>query len=389
MEHLRRADLDAVMRLLRNLYELDGLPSFQKRLLAQLPTVVPCDTVIYCENNLVSKESRGFSDIPGAFDERDARVYARHVHESPLLRAYRRGLGSAVKYSDFLTRREFQRTGLYNEFFRKRGIEFRIAKGLPGPPGLVTAVFLDRSGRRDFGERDRLVLNLLRPHLNQSYQNAVIVSALRDEVAMFEQGLEHVDAGLVLLDPEDRPRLATTLARRWLTEFFGAHAAGGSLPDAVARWITSHVSTSRDDLPPPMTPLVVDGEALCLVVRLLAHNSRRFLVLQTQPRQMARMSPGDLGLSHRETEVMTWIAQGKTNLETAIILQLSRRTVEKHLEHIYRKLGVETRTAAAARVLAVPSGDAAGWRSACARDGSTPSPAVSGQQSEENEATSA
>jgi len=123
MERLRLTDLHAATRFLRDLYELDGLASFQKRLLARLPTVVPCDMVLYCENNLRTKESHGFSNLPGAFDEEDARIYGRHVHESPLLRAYRRGLGSAVKYSDFLTRREFHHTGLYNEFFRKRGIE--------------------------------------------------------------------------------------------------------------------------------------------------------------------------------------------------------------------------------------------------------------------------
>jgi hypothetical protein len=144
MERLRLTDLHTATRFLRDLYELDELPSFQKRLLARLPTVVPCDMVIYCENNVRTKESRGFANLPGAFDEKDARIYARHVHESPLLRAYRRGRGSAVKYSDFLTRRQFHDTGLYNEFFRTRGIEFRIAKGLPGASGLVTAVFLRR-----------------------------------------------------------------------------------------------------------------------------------------------------------------------------------------------------------------------------------------------------
>ena len=96
MKRLRLTDLHAATRFLRDLYELDGLPSFQKRLLARLPTVVPCDMVIYCENNLRTKESRGFSNLPGAFDEKDARIYGRHVHESPLLRAYRRGRGSAV-----------------------------------------------------------------------------------------------------------------------------------------------------------------------------------------------------------------------------------------------------------------------------------------------------
>lgn len=356
MERLRLTDLHAATRFLRDLYELDELASFQRRLLAQLPTVVPCDMVIYCENNLRTKESRGFANLPGAFDEKDARIYGRHVHESPLLRAYRRGRGSAVKYSDFFTRREFHDTGLYNEFFRKRGIEFRIAKGLPGPPGLVTAVFLDRSGTRDFGARDRLLLNVLRPHLNQSYQNSVVVSAMRDQVAMVEQGLEPIDGSLVLLDTDGRPRLTTPLARRWLDEFFGAHATGGSLPDAIARWIARYDSACPDDLPPPMTPLVVEGEASCLVVRLLSHNSHRFLVLQKQARTVTAKSLGALGLSGREAEVMTWTAQGKTNAETATILKLSRRTVEKHLEHIYSKLGVETRMAAAALVWAVASG---------------------------------
>lgn len=53
------------------------------------------------------------------------------------------------------------------------------------------------------------------------------------------------------------------------------------------------------------------------------------------------------GLTRRETEVLAWVAQGKTNCEVATILGASPRTVQKHLEHIFQKLGVETRTAAA------------------------------------------
>ena len=67
MECLRLRDLYAATRFLRGLHELDELASFQRRLLAQLPTVVPCDMVIYCENNLRTKESRGFANLPGAF----------------------------------------------------------------------------------------------------------------------------------------------------------------------------------------------------------------------------------------------------------------------------------------------------------------------------------
>jgi DNA-binding CsgD family transcriptional regulator len=49
------------------------------------------------------------------------------------------------------------------------------------------------------------------------------------------------------------------------------------------------------------------------------------------------------------------LAQGKTNKEIGVILALSARTVQKHLEHIYRKLGVETRTAAAAKAYEIAS----------------------------------
>ena len=55
------------------------------------------------------------------------------------------------------------------------------------------------------------------------------------------------------------------------------------------------------------------------------------------------------GLTLREGEVMTWLACGKTDAEIAALLSISPRTVQKHLEHIYVKLGVETRTAAVMR----------------------------------------
>lgn len=55
----------------------------------------------------------------------------------------------------------------------------------------------------------------------------------------------------------------------------------------------------------------------------------------------------ELGLSAREGEVLNWLAKGKSNKDIAAILQLSPRTVTKHLETIFQKLGVENRTAAA------------------------------------------
>ena len=60
----------------------------------------------------------------------------------------------------------------------------------------------------------------------------------------------------------------------------------------------------------------------------------------------------DLGLTRREREVLQWAAAGKTNAEIGAILDMSPRTVEKHFEHVFEKLGVETRVAAVMRLLA-------------------------------------
>jgi DNA-binding CsgD family transcriptional regulator len=53
-----------------------------------------------------------------------------------------------------------------------------------------------------------------------------------------------------------------------------------------------------------------------------------------------------LGMTGRQSEVLSWVAAGKTNVEIGLILGISSRTVQKHLETIYRLLGVETRVAA-------------------------------------------
>ncbi|MBN8757330.1 MULTISPECIES: helix-turn-helix transcriptional regulator [Variovorax] len=58
-------------------------------------------------------------------------------------------------------------------------------------------------------------------------------------------------------------------------------------------------------------------------------------------------------LTPREGDVMHWLSRGKTDAEIAALLEISPRTVHKHLEHVYVKLGVETRTAAVMRALAM------------------------------------
>jgi DNA-binding CsgD family transcriptional regulator len=138
-----------------------------------------------------------------------------------------------------------------------------------------------------------------------------------------------------------------------LIEYFDAGAATRDrVPDALRRWLSAHRlrATRGDRLPAPRAPLVLYRNGRRLTIRILAETaSGQTLALDERPLQLEGASLQPLGLTQRESEILLWVARGKTNPEIGMILGLSSRTVHKHLEHIFAKLGVETRTAAAAR----------------------------------------
>jgi DNA-binding CsgD family transcriptional regulator len=82
-----------------------------------------------------------------------------------------------------------------------------------------------------------------------------------------------------------------------------------------------------------------------LVVRHLCEATHCLLLLEEQSAVQPKVLEA-LRLTRREAEVLHWVAEGKTNEEIGMLLGLSPRTVSKHLEHIYDKLGVRTRTEA-------------------------------------------
>jgi DNA-binding NarL/FixJ family response regulator len=77
---------------------------------------------------------------------------------------------------------------------------------------------------------------------------------------------------------------------------------------------------------------------------------------QSVPSAKARGEPSpamliELGLSPREADVLFWLAQGKSNPEICMLIDLRLTTVKKHVERILQKLGVENRTSAAAAAI--------------------------------------
>jgi DNA-binding NarL/FixJ family response regulator len=58
-----------------------------------------------------------------------------------------------------------------------------------------------------------------------------------------------------------------------------------------------------------------------------------------------------LGITEREAQVLLWVAQGKSNADVAVILEMAEKTVKKHMSNLFAKLGVESRNAATLRAL--------------------------------------
>ena len=141
---------------------------------------------------------------------------------------------------------------------------------------------------------------------------------------------------------------ATPQAQKLLADHCGARPSDDvGLPVALLQWLDqaqkgkgstkSQAASLRDN---PQLRLHYMGE--------LAPGELLLRLAKDAGTSLPPEFSSELGLTTREGEVLAWLSKGKTNRDIAQILGLSPRTVDKHLEQIYAKLGVENRTAAAA-----------------------------------------
>jgi len=150
---------------------------------------------------------------------------------------------------------------------------------------------------------------------------------------------------LLAVNREGRLMWATPQAQRLLSDSFGA-AEELVLPEALRSWLdqaqngksSTKAAASIPDHPELRVYYMGGAGPNEFLLRLAKESSGEL------PKEFS----SEFGLTVREGEVLSWLSKGKTNRDIAQILGLSPRTVDKHLEQIYAKLGVENRTAAAA-----------------------------------------
>jgi len=152
---------------------------------------------------------------------------------------------------------------------------------------------------------------------------------------------------VIVVAPGGRVTSMTASARKLLADYFDSRRDGNGLPDMVRQWCKSQRSALAQLQVP--APLVVNKTGKRLVARMVSEGDRTLLLLSEGAAVDGAQALGTSGLTSREAEVLAWVARGRTNLEIGNILNISSRTIQKHLEHIFQKLGVESRTAAASR----------------------------------------
>jgi DNA-binding NarL/FixJ family response regulator len=154
---------------------------------------------------------------------------------------------------------------------------------------------------------------------------------------------------LLAVNRQGKIMWSTLPAQKLLAESLGVGSVDEMvLPEPLQQWLTE-AQKSKGGSKTQSTASFADHSELRLHYMGNAGPNEFLLRLakDTSANLPAEFST-ELGLTTREGEVLSWLAKGKTNRDIAQILGLSPRTVDKHLEQIYAKLGVENRTAAAA-----------------------------------------
>lgn len=359
MQHLNRREVASVLDFLQTTYACLDLEAFPRQVVAGLRRVVPAPFGSYNEIDRDAARIRYVVEPAEATVPHLEMTVREYQHEQPVVANYLRTHDpSPRKLSDFLSRRALHSLGIYNENYRRTGVEYQMTfmvYSLQRPAAPTIAIALDR-GRteEDFSEHDRFLLSLLRPHVMTAYANAETVAALRRTAPAAGGPPETRRREIVVLRAGGR-HLVSPRAAHWLGRYFkNGSGRADHFPGELDGWVSQQtVRLGRGKtLAAPPAPLVVEGDDTRLTVRLLPDSPNDLLILEEERTTVDYEALKRLGLTPREAEVLHWVAEGKTNPEIGAILRTRPRTVAKHLERIFTKLGVETRGAAAARARA-------------------------------------
>lgn len=254
------------------------------------------------------------------------------------------------------------RNEYYNDFMRPHDIQSAMIIRLSACGLEVSALTMNRSHRQEaFGRRDVALARRYHHHLRRAFRmsQSLAGSGLLDD--SFESRTRRAGEAVFLLDYLGRLQRMNAAAEHLLTRRIDLKASERRLvtpTDGSGRLealIAMAGGSAREDHAGGSMVLAA-GEALApLSIRVAPFRSERLTVFQERPAIIVCVSESGAGdpvhLTTREREALTWVAEGKSDWEIAMILGLSETTVRFHVDNARRKLGAVNRAQAVARLL--------------------------------------
>lgn len=332
-------DASALLAFVGELHRVDEPLAFPPRVLAGLRQLIPSAEVGYSELDPAAQasvlqvwdSSDGDEEVETGSEGSSAPDLWWQLRSTHPVCGYRAVTGdwtTPYKASDFVTLREFRRTSIYDAFYRGF-LDYWLDVGLASTPTRTRVFIFTRLGGRDFDERDRLVLKLLQPHLAERAGAASAAARGAAALAALEEGGHDTRGRVVLCSGPGVIEYASPSSRALLKRYAGTE--NGRLPAGLL---------ARPEL-------VLGRGDRRLHVRVASAGGLHVLVLAERDVRVER-------LTGRERQILEHAAHGRGNEEIAFALGIATATVAKHLERVYRKLGVTNRTAAAAYLQHLP-----------------------------------
>ena len=317
------------------------LPELRQRAVEVVAELVTCTIASWNEIDIESGQFDVVTQPPPEIDPGPPTQRMLALLDQHPVIAHIRGTGDGRPHaiSDFIDERTFRASDLYREVYADIDTLDQLSITLPDPH-LLIGVALNRS-TWGFAAQERQVLNLLRPHLTHAHRNALAFERLTRALRALEQRSAVGGESMMVLDSHGRVEYSSPGADELLADWFGADdRPSDSLPGELRR----SLQPLADEAPHTPTVISRDGRTLTIEQLVLPTPGSRALLLTATRSAPVRLQ--ELGLTPRQAEVLTLAADGLRDAAIGAQLGISPRTVEKHLQMAYERLGTPGRVAA-------------------------------------------
>lgn len=342
---LDERDAAAVLALVEDLTTAETVDDYAVIAMTGLTELIPCIDASFNEMNPSAGRIRWSAVPQNSLMEDFAPLFADLMLQNPLVRHFHETEDTrAMMWSDLASLDEIHQTELHQEMFRPLGVHSQMALVLPTPPGIVVG-FAVNTGMEGFSERDRAVMNTLRPHLAHTYR----VIQLRAELIGLQERVRGWTGALA--DGEGVVQAVSANARQLEDEAGVSLAEGEPLPEALRAPFTNGVNGYDPTSPAVLSRSTrISNEANGVAGWHVPGPVAPHVVIVQADVDASAQRLHAAGLSPRQMEVALQLAEGGTNQAIANRLGMAEGTLRKHLERIYRALDVNDRASAIARI---------------------------------------